>query len=155
MNAPLKQSRYRVEGMDCASCATKIDTAVRRVEGVQDVSVSVTAGTMTIRHAANSDLANLEKRVTGLGYKVSALTASTPAVSVRHSSPKHDHADHDDHDHSGHDHAGHDHDHTGFATKPRIEEAVVGLHGHDHGPTTGPWWRSVKRRHECAASNGN
>ena len=136
MNAPLKQSRYRVEGMDCASCATKIDTAVRRVEGVQDVSVSVTAGTMTIRHAANSDLANLEKRVTGLGYKVSALAASTPTASVKPPSTKQDHADDD--------HTGHDHDYAVQATKPHNEEEVVRLHGHDPSQTTGPWWRSSK-----------
>ncbi|TJV62423.1 MAG: heavy-metal-associated domain-containing protein [Mesorhizobium sp.] len=38
------QTRYRISGMDCASCASKIDTAVRRMDGVADVSVSVTAG---------------------------------------------------------------------------------------------------------------
>ncbi len=42
----VKETRFRVEGMDCASCASKIDTAVRRMPGVADVSVSVTAGTM-------------------------------------------------------------------------------------------------------------
>ena len=36
--------------MDSASCAKKIDSAARRVEGVKDVSVSVTAGTMTVTH---------------------------------------------------------------------------------------------------------
>ncbi|MFG3650745.1 cation transporter, partial [Klebsiella pneumoniae] len=45
-----QQMRYRVDGMDCASCAAKIDTAVRRLKGVEDVSVSVTAGTMTVKH---------------------------------------------------------------------------------------------------------
>jgi phosphoketolase len=39
------QTRYRVTGMDCASCATKIETAARRIDGVDDVSVSVGAGT--------------------------------------------------------------------------------------------------------------
>ncbi|MFA6031334.1 MAG: cation transporter [Myxococcota bacterium] len=42
MAASAAQTRYRVEGMDCAACATKIDTAVRRIPGVEDVSVSVT-----------------------------------------------------------------------------------------------------------------
>lgn len=42
--------RFQVDGMDCASCAAKIDTAVRRVGGVKDVSVSVTNGTMTVNH---------------------------------------------------------------------------------------------------------
>lgn len=45
------QTRYRISGMDCASCASKIDTAVRRMDGVADVSVSVTAGSLTVIHA--------------------------------------------------------------------------------------------------------
>ena len=36
--------------MDCASCAAKIDTAVRRLDGVADVSVSVTGASMTVSH---------------------------------------------------------------------------------------------------------
>ena len=31
-------SRFRVEGMDCASCAAKVTTAVRRVPGGEDGS---------------------------------------------------------------------------------------------------------------------
>ncbi|WP_164078974.1 cation transporter, partial [Stenotrophomonas maltophilia] len=46
------QTRYRVEGMDCASCAAKIDTAVRRLPGVDDVTVSVPTGIMTVHHRA-------------------------------------------------------------------------------------------------------
>ena len=45
------QTRYRVTGMDCAACAAKIETAVRRMPGVEDVTVSATAGSMTLRHA--------------------------------------------------------------------------------------------------------
>jgi Cd2+/Zn2+-exporting ATPase len=70
MMSDMVEKRYRVEGMDCASCAAKIDTAVRRMPGVEDVSVSVTSGTMTVRHDGSSDLAAIEKKVTGLGYAV-------------------------------------------------------------------------------------
>ncbi|MGO4831554.1 cation transporter, partial [Rhizobiaceae sp. 2RAB30] len=41
-----QKTRFRVDGMDCASCAAKIDKATRRTSGVSEVSVSVTAGTM-------------------------------------------------------------------------------------------------------------
>ena len=103
MSAATKQSRFLVEGMDCASCATKIDTAARRVPGVEDVSVSVTAGTMTVRHAQDSDLANLEKRVTSLGYKVSSLPASMNEAKTEHNENdvNHDHAGHNHSDHVG------------------------------------------------------
>ena len=43
MTEAATQTRFRVEGMDCAGCATKIDTAVRRLPGIADVTVSVTA----------------------------------------------------------------------------------------------------------------
>lgn len=74
MASTATKTRYRIEGMDCASCASKIDTAVRRIAGVEEVSVSVAAGTMTVQHAPGSDLAALERKVAGLGYTVAALT---------------------------------------------------------------------------------
>ena len=63
-------SRFRVEGMDCASCATKIDTAVRRVRGVEEVSVSVVGGTLTVTHAPAADVDDMTRRVAQLGYGI-------------------------------------------------------------------------------------
>ena len=137
------ETRYRVGGMDCAACANKIDTAVRRVAGVADVSVSVMAGTMTVRHDGSSDLKAIERKVTGLGYSVAPLAGNAAPV---HASPQHrhdhghDHDDHASHDHDGHDHAGHDHPHDHGAKE------IEGLHGHDQAPMAGPWWQSRKGR---------
>ena len=118
------QARYKVGGMDCASCATKIDTAVRRVPGVTDVAVSVSAGTMTVRHDGSADLPAMEKTVSGLGYPLRALGRQPVAREVDA---------HADHAHSGHHHGAHDH-----------AAPVEGLHGHDHGPMDDPWWKSDK-----------
>ncbi|WP_119254330.1 heavy metal translocating P-type ATPase [Shinella zoogloeoides] len=144
----VKETRFRVEGMDCASCASKIDTAVRRMPGVADVSVSVTAGTMRVQHDVTSDLEAIRRKVSGLGYTVTpgaAVAAEKPAGKHVHGPGcDHDHGhDHDhahDHDHHDHDHAGHDHD-----AKPKAA-AIEGLHGHDHGPSEGPWWKGKKGR---------
>ena len=117
------QSRYRVGGMDCASCATKIDTAVRRLPGVSDVSVSVTAGTMTVTHAPGATLAPaIAQQVAGLGYTVAPMAAKTAEPS-----PKVE------------DHAGHDR-----ASARKGDTAAEGLHGHDHEVFDGPWWTSPK-----------
>ncbi|MDX3972623.1 heavy metal translocating P-type ATPase [Shinella sp.] len=131
----VKETRFRVGGMDCASCASKIDTAVRRMPGVSDVSVSVTAGTMRVQHDTASDLEAIARKVTGLGYAVTpaAAVAEKPAAEHEHG-PGCSH----DHDH-GRDHS-HGHDH-----KPKAA-AVEGLHGHDHGPSEGPWWKGKKGR---------
>ncbi|MDO9417687.1 heavy metal translocating P-type ATPase [Pararhizobium sp.] len=140
------QTRYRIGGMDCASCAAKIDTAVRRMPGVEDVSVSVAAGTMLLSHGPDSDLAAIEKKVAGLGYSVIPLAKhATPAASAHTHDPGHDHEDHSGHDHQGHDHAGHDHKGHEHAKEP-AEPEIEGLHGHDHPPASGPWWQSRKGR---------
>ncbi|WP_082366792.1 heavy metal translocating P-type ATPase [Ensifer adhaerens] len=119
------QTRFRVGGMDCASCASKIDTAVRRLPDIEEVSVSVTSGTMTITHAPTADLDALQKKVSGLGYSIAPIVrtarvsaAPTPAAG---------------------EHAGHEHEASSGAE-------IEGLHGHDHGPSEGLWWRSKKGR---------
>ncbi|WP_148254743.1 heavy metal translocating P-type ATPase [Aidingimonas lacisalsi] len=63
--------RFRVEGMDCPGCATKIETAVSRIAGVSDVSANVTAGTVivtpTVSRPANHTIV---EAIRGLGYGV-------------------------------------------------------------------------------------
>lgn len=73
MNATVLKSRFKVEGMDSASCANKIDIIARGVDGVVDVSVSMAAGTMRIEHRPEADMAKLAKRVRSLGYKVAPI----------------------------------------------------------------------------------
>ena len=139
--ADVKETRFRVEGMDCASCASKIDTAVRRMPGVSDVSVSVTAGTMRVQHEVTSDLEAIRRKVSGLGYAV------TPAGGIAEKPvAKHEHGPNCNHDHGhSHDH-GHDHDHAGHDHAAPKTAAIEGLHGHDHGPSEGPWWKGKKGR---------
>lgn len=65
--------RYRVTGMDCASCAAKIEKAARGV-GVKDVKVSTATQIMTLR-AQPGRLAEVERAVTGIGYQLDRLDA--------------------------------------------------------------------------------
>jgi len=126
-----QRTRYRVSGMDCASCAAKIDTALRRTPGVSEVNVSVPAGTVTVDHDETVVPAALAKRITTLGYKV---TGQGPANSQKgHHDHDHDHGPGCTPDHDEQDHA------------PDIETAA-GLHGHlhDHGTSEGPWWKSQR-----------
>lgn len=115
------QSRFRVDGMDCAGCATKVDTVVRRMPGVEDVAVSVAAGTMTVHHQATVDLGAIEKKVTGLGYKISA-TSGHPIAR-----PRDDCCDHD----ATHDHGA---------------DSQLPMHGHEDVLAKGAWWQSKKGR---------
>ncbi len=142
MSSALSRSRFRVEEMDCASCAAKIETAVRRLPGVTEVSISVTAGTMTVAHqdAPEDVVTQIERRVSGLGYPAKATTAdAAPAPAGApasaccgegHDHHDHDHHDHDHHDHGPHPHHGHGHDHHDHAPHERG--------GHEHSGDTAP-----------------
>ncbi|MCW6512248.1 heavy metal translocating P-type ATPase [Lichenifustis flavocetrariae] len=135
------QTRFRIDGMDCAACASKITNAVRRVPGVEDVSVSVTAGTMTVRHAESASLEPaILRQVNDLGgYTATRADAKAKPGNDNHG---HDHGTHEGHGHA-HDHAGHSH------------AVSAGSHGHDHGPSTGgAWYRSRKGQLTIASGVG-
>ena len=104
MSALERQTRFRVEGMDCASCAAKISEAVRRVAHVEDVKVSVMAGTMTVSHGQGVDIDAISKKVGSLGYRTTPVSGEQ---------------------------------------RPQ-QDALAGMHGHDHGPSEGPWWKTAK-----------
>ena len=66
--------RYRVTGMDCASCAAKIEGTARKVEGVRDVKVSIASQVMTLDvDDPARRLPALEGAVTGLGYQLARI----------------------------------------------------------------------------------
>lgn len=43
-----EEVRYRVTGMDCPSCARKIESIARHIEDVHDVKVSIASQIMTV-----------------------------------------------------------------------------------------------------------
>ncbi len=66
--------RYHVTGMDCSSCAAKIEGAARKVEGVADVKVSIASQIMTLEiDNPAARLPVLESAVTGLGYQLDRI----------------------------------------------------------------------------------
>ncbi|SDB71668.1 cation diffusion facilitator family transporter [Belnapia rosea] len=72
-------ARYRVTGMDCPSCAAKIEKAARGVGGVDEVKVSIASQIMTLRlDDPAARLPEIERAVTGLGYRLDRL--DTPAA---------------------------------------------------------------------------
>jgi Cd2+/Zn2+-exporting ATPase len=123
-------TRFRVEGMDCAACATKIETAVKRLHGVLDVGVSLTGGTLKVEHEGAS-LPAIRQQVRTLGYGISPPLQSANAAIPPSVAPDDKRQDEGANDHEGHDHG-------------------EGGGGHDEGGGNhfdlgeGPWWRSRK-----------
>ncbi|MBN8874245.1 MAG: cadmium-translocating P-type ATPase [Rhodospirillales bacterium] len=120
--------------MDCAACVAKVEKAVSRLPGVQDVQVNLMTETMTVQFGTGADSARIEKTVAALGYAVTAR--ANPDAAARtggtaccgghaHAHPTHTHDIHDGHDrparaaHDGHDH-------------PAPADMSCGCDGHDH-----------------------
>lgn len=94
----LVTTRMRVEGMDCAFCAIKIENALKRVAGVAEVNVSATGGTVIVKHDL-PDTETLRVRIVALGYKVIGTEHVFAKVDPTVGQSTHAHQDGHSHDH--------------------------------------------------------
>ena len=136
-----KSITWKVDGMDCGSCASTIRTALEKLPGVSDIKISVTKETLSLALAEGTTTADaIEARVKRLGFGPTLQAAKAkPAEARSHDHAGHDHAGHEHHDHShgkhdhaacGHDHHAHDHDAHGHApVQAAVDECGC---GHDH-----------------------
>lgn len=65
-------AKFSVEGMDCASCTTKIETAVRRLPGVSEPQIGLQTQTLTVRVDSPDRRQSIEEAVRKLGYGVTS-----------------------------------------------------------------------------------
>ncbi len=107
-----------LKGLDCASCANKIEAALQR-KGLSEATVSFATGQIHLP-ADQVDLAQEIINTVEPGVSIVRPNQAAPANAGEHRAEGHDHAHHHEHDH---DH-GHDHNHDDD-------------HGHDHGHTHG------------------
>jgi len=79
-------ARLSIEGMHCASCASRIEAELARVPGVVGASVSLTAEEATVRYAPGRDeLPSLEDAVARAGYKARPAAAPEDALTRQES----------------------------------------------------------------------
>lgn len=94
----LKTQQMQVGGMDCASCAMKIEGSVEKLPGIAEVSVSVATGRMAVSYNPQEvSEAEIQNRVKRLGYIVAIAQPRTPTSPP--AAPD-SHAHDDDHGHS-------------------------------------------------------
>ena len=132
---------FRVEGMDCASCVGKIETALGRLDGLSDVQVNFASETLILRRAPHSRVTtrDIAKKIRSLGFDVQELPTSevSPVPVPRQAAHAHGHAGcggHHDHGHA-HDH-GHNHAHGKACGDDHGHDHKHG-HGHEHGACSG------------------
>lgn len=68
-------TKFRVGGMDCANCASKVENAVSRLPGVTEVGASYTAQTMTVTHT-DVPVAAIRNAVKSVGYTAAPADAA-------------------------------------------------------------------------------
>lgn len=126
---------WRVSGMDCAACASRIRGAVERLPGVADVELAVMSEKLKLNlDETATSRETVEKTVRALGYGIGAtgkMQASGGGCCP--GGACHCHCDDDD---DGHDHdhaAGHSHSHTHS-------------HGSDLEDEGRAWYRTAKGR---------
>ncbi len=70
----MKTEKYNVTGMTCAACQANVTRCVQKLEGVQEVNVSLLANQMTVVYDEGKlDSANIEHAVREIGYGASSL----------------------------------------------------------------------------------
>ena len=131
-----ESQEWVVTGMDCASCAVKIRTAVERLPGVSDVNVAVMAEKLTLKlEPGTTPRDKIEAAVTKLGFGIGAAKAKKAKAFVMPGAL--DAGKDDGHDGSDHaDHVGYDHGSSDTMAKataaPVDSEDGHGSPGHVH-----------------------
>ena len=142
--APLKHATrptntsiaWRIEGMDCASCVAKIQTAVGKLPGVSDIKLSTMTEILSVTiDETQTSPEEVEKRISALGYSATRKPNSAAISQSKDDGEKSQYA-------LGHDSA---HIH------PGIEEASAAPSGHghlyEHKDNSGKrWWQTAKGR---------
>lgn len=80
--------QYRVTGMDCASCAAKIEAAARRDTSVTEARVSIASGILTLAvRAAGETLPRVQQAIEALGYQLDRLEGGEATNAPAHQAP--------------------------------------------------------------------
>ncbi|GAP09810.1 heavy metal-(Cd/Co/Hg/Pb/Zn)-translocating P-type ATPase [Bellilinea caldifistulae] len=73
----MAEQRYRIEGMDCADCALKIEKGVRQLDGVERVELNFSTAWLTVEGEVSRQV--VQKRVEQLGYRLAEDAADSAA----------------------------------------------------------------------------
>ncbi len=80
---PADKLLYRVTGMDCPSCASKIEKAARSVEGVRAVHVSLVSQELRLTLSDPGQRPRAEEAIRALGYHLDPLDPARGAAAAQ------------------------------------------------------------------------
>jgi len=80
----MQTERLKVTGMTCGGCVTKVTRAIKAIDGVGDVKLSLSSGDATVQYDERlTSLEQLKSAVTHAGYGVSGAGSATEGQSKR------------------------------------------------------------------------
>lgn len=47
------KSKFKIEGLDCANCAAELESAIKKIEGITEVSISFMTERLVIEYNEN------------------------------------------------------------------------------------------------------
>lgn len=109
------KKEYTLKGLDCANCAAKIETAVKRLEGVADASVTLMTATLKVEFT--DEHADMLQRIRETAERLE------PGIVVTEKEKRHSTGGGHGHDHD------HDHDHDGNGITALIIGAAIFVAG--------------------------
>src|ERR1035441_1115657 len=82
-----------VEGMSCASCVLRVEKAIKKIEGVEDVNVNLATEKVTFTiNNSKADLSQISDAVEDAGYKIilpsKSISAEVPESTYENDSSK-------------------------------------------------------------------
>jgi copper chaperone CopZ len=66
----MKKIKLTINGMHCASCGSNIERAVKKIKGVNSISVSLMTNKAIIEIEENASIDEIKKSISRIGYKV-------------------------------------------------------------------------------------
>ena len=63
------KKKYKVENIDCANCAAKLETAIQKIEGVEEATLSFMTQKLTIE-AKGEDFDKIMSEVVAIAQKM-------------------------------------------------------------------------------------
>ena len=55
------KSKFKIEGLDCANCAAELESAIKKIEGITEVSISFMTERLVLEYNENMKDERIEK----------------------------------------------------------------------------------------------
>ena len=66
----MKELKLRINGMVCGGCENRVKTALSEISGVESVDANPKTGIVTIKLEKNLESAQIQEKITDLGYEI-------------------------------------------------------------------------------------